>query len=99
MRQSPSHHGLSKALEMDTALALTALGWILADESRAERLLALTGLTPDGLRAALARPATLAAVMGFLMANESDLVSCAAAIDSDPAALAAAAARLDVAAL
>jgi hypothetical protein len=82
-------------MEADTALALTALGWILADEPRAERFLALTGLRPDGLRAALTRPATLAAIMGFLMMHESDLVSCAAAIDSDPAALAAAAARLD----
>jgi hypothetical protein len=32
-------------------LALAALGWVLQDESRAERLLALTGLTPDELRA------------------------------------------------
>ncbi|NJS15659.1 MAG: DUF3572 domain-containing protein, partial [Sphingopyxis sp.] len=29
----------------DAALALTALGWILAEEPRAERFLALTGLT------------------------------------------------------
>ncbi|NJS15694.1 MAG: DUF3572 family protein [Sphingopyxis sp.] len=42
--------------------------------------------------------ATLGAIMSFLMANESDLVSCADAIDSDPAALAAAAARFDEAA-
>ena len=32
------------------ALALGALGWILTDERRAERLLSLTGLTPDRLR-------------------------------------------------
>mgnify|MGYP002777048789 CR=1 FL=1 len=79
----------------DSALALTALAWILADEPRAERFLGLTGLTPDGLRARLTAPATLAAILGFLMMHESDLVSCAAAIDSDPAALAAASARLD----
>ena len=32
-------------------LALGALGWVLAEEARAERLLALTGLTPESLRA------------------------------------------------
>ena len=31
-------------------LALEALGWALADEKRAERLLSLTGLTPERLR-------------------------------------------------
>lgn len=62
---------------------------------RAERFLALTGLTPVDLRRALSERGTLAAIMGFLMAQESDLVSCAAAIDSEPARLAAAAARLE----
>lgn len=87
-------HSAAKT-EHDTALALHALGWILADGARAERLLALTGLTPGTLRVALDQPATLAAILGFLTGHESDLVSCAAAIDSDPATLAAAAARLD----
>jgi len=31
------------------ALALAALGWTLGDGARAERLLALTGLTPEAL--------------------------------------------------
>lgn len=81
--------------EADALLALRALGWILADEPRAQRLLALTGLAPADLRRTLGEPATQAAILGFLANHENDLVSCAAAIDSDPAALAAAAARLD----
>ena len=44
----------------DAALALHALGWILADEPRAERLLGMTGLSPEGLRASLGDRATLA---------------------------------------
>jgi Protein of unknown function (DUF3572) len=90
MKQSPP-----PSPDDDMALALTALAWILSDAPRAERFLALTGLTPDGLRGALTNRATQAAILSFLTAHENDLVSCAAAIDSDPAALAAAAARLE----
>lgn len=79
----------------DAALALRALGWIVGDAPRAERLLATTGLTPDGLRAALGQRATLAAVLAFLTAYEPDLVACAAALDIEPEALAAAARRLE----
>ena len=90
MKQSPQPDSAD-----DAALALTALAWILGEAARAERFLGLTGLTPDGLRCALDSRATQAAILSFLCAHENDLVSCAAAIDSDPAALAAAAARLD----
>jgi hypothetical protein len=79
----------------DEALALHALGWILADEPRAERLLGLTGLSPDGLRASLGQRATLAAVLSFLAGHEADLVACAAALDIEPDRLAAAAHRLE----
>jgi hypothetical protein len=79
----------------DAALALHALGWILADEPRAERLLGMTGLSPEGLRAALGDRATLAAILGFLAAHEPDLVACAEALDIDAGALAAAARRLE----
>lgn len=79
----------------DAALALGALGWILADEARAERLLALTGLAPGDLRASLGERATLAAILSFLTAHESDLVACAGALAVEPGALSAAAARLE----
>ena len=69
------------------ALALAALGWILGDDARAERLLALTGLTPDGLRARLGDNIALAAVLGFLEAYEPDLLACAEAIGMKPADL------------
>lgn len=79
----------------DAALALQALGWILGDEPRAERLLGMTGLDPDGLRASLGERGTLAAILSFLTAYEADLVACAEALDIKPETLAAAAARLD----
>ena len=73
------------------ALALGALGWLLESDSRAERFLALTGLTPETLRAGLGSPAVLSAVLDFLCAHEPDLVGAAEALGVAPQVLAAAA--------
>lgn len=81
--------------EEDEALALHALGWILADEPRAERLLGMTGLSPESLRASLGQRATLAAILSFLTGHEADLIACAAAQGIAPERLAAAARRLE----
>jgi len=70
------------------------LGWLLADGPRAERLLALTGLTPEALRAGLDDPAVLGAVLEFLATHEPDLIAAAAALAVDPQALIAARERL-----
>ncbi len=76
------------------ALALGALGWVLADQARAQRLLDLTGLSPEALRASLADPhvlaPTLMAVLDFLAAHEPDLTAAAEALGTSPAALVAA---------
>ena len=72
------------------ALALSALGWTLSDGARAERLLALTGLTPDDLRTRIAEPSVLAATLAFLEAHEPDLLACAEAIGVKPAQIVAA---------
>ncbi len=75
-------------------LALGALGWLLADQDRAERLLALTGLTPEALRAGLDSPALLGAVLDFLASHEPDLLAAAAALGVEPAELVSARKRL-----
>ena len=72
------------------ALALGALGWVLADGPRAERLLALTGLTPADLRAGLGDGAVLGAVLDFLAAYESDLGAAADHLGVRPEAIIAA---------
>ena len=77
------------------ALALAALGWALSEPPRAERLLALTGLTPEDLRQRLGDPSLLAAVIGFLEAHEPDLLACAEALGVTPAALIDARRRLE----
>jgi hypothetical protein len=69
-------------------LALAALGWILSDGDRAQRFLALTGLTPDALRAGLGDPALLSGVFEFLAAHEPDMVAAAHALDLSPQKLA-----------
>ena len=84
--QSPAHDAFT--------LALGALGWVLADEARASRLLGLTGLTADDLRAGLGDPAVLGAVLEFLCAHEPDLVGAADALGVTPAELAGARERL-----
>ena len=76
------------------ALALGALGWVLGDEDRAGRLLALTGLTPEALRGGLGDPAVLGAVLEFLGQYEPDLIAAAAHLGVEPADLMAARERL-----
>lgn len=71
-------------------LALMALAWTLGDERRADRLLALTGLDADALRAGVDNPGVLAAVLDFLADHEPDLVACAEAIEARPGDLIAA---------
>jgi hypothetical protein len=77
------------------ALALSALGWALSDGQRAERLLALTGLTPEDLRSRLQDRAVLAAILAFLEAHEPDLIACAEALNVKPAELVDARWRLE----
>ena len=71
-------------------IALEALGWVLTEEARAERLLALTGLTPDALRGGLGDRAVLGAVLEFLAGHEADLIAAAIALDLPPEEISAA---------
>lgn len=63
---------------------------MLADPLRAERLLTLTGLTPEVLRDNLTDRPVLAAVLEFLANHEPDLVLAADALNVEPATLIAA---------
>jgi hypothetical protein len=88
----------SHTIETARALALQALGWTIGEPDRADRLLATTGLTPTDLRARIEQPQMLAAVLGFLLAHEPDLIACADALGERPEALVAAHDLLDAAA-
>lgn len=75
-------------------LALQALAHVAGDESMGPRFLALTGMDVAELRANAGQPATLMALLDYLMANEHDLVATAEAIGVKPETLAQAARAL-----
>jgi hypothetical protein len=77
-----------------TALALSALVWALGEETRAQRLLSLTGLAAEDLRQRLSDPELLVAVLDFLEAHEPDLLACAEALKVAPGTLVEARRRL-----
>jgi hypothetical protein len=83
---------------MDTndasALVLQALVWTLQDERRARRLLDLTGLEANTLRAHIHEASTQRAVVEFLEGNEADLIACAEALEVSPMQLLSAKAAL-----
>jgi len=80
---NPSH-------EETIALALNVVAWALSDQTRAERILSLTGLDPQTLRERLTQPATLRALLDFVLDHEPDLLACARDIGVKPEEIAAA---------
>ena len=78
------------AKEDAMGIALSALVWILSDEARADRLLELTGLSPDDLRNGLGQPAMMANLLSYLTQYEPDLIAFAEDEGIDPASIATA---------
>jgi hypothetical protein len=70
------------------------LVWILSDTARAGRFVALTGLSPDTLRAIAGQAQTQRAVLDYLCAHEPDLLVAAESLGLDPGDLAAARDRI-----
>jgi Protein of unknown function (DUF3572) len=90
MDSSNRKHGGPMAAEDAMGIALNALVWIVSDEARADRLLELTGLSPDDLRNGLGQPAMLANLLGYLTQYEPDLIAFAEDGGIDPASISAA---------
>jgi hypothetical protein len=78
------HRNERKVKSDALAVALAALGWAVCEPDRAQRMLAITGLDPDDLRARANDPQLLAAILGFVEAHEPDLIACADAIGVSP---------------
>jgi hypothetical protein len=62
-------------------LAIRALGWLAADDELWPRFLGATGATQDGLAAAAADPAFLAAVLDFLTQDDATVIAFCDAAD------------------
>lgn len=80
--------------ERDETVALHVVGWIVGDQRRAERMLDVTGLSADGLRAAVGDPSQLGAILDFLLDYEPDLLRCADELDLRPEQIVAVRERL-----
>ncbi len=87
MRSGPAANTDLKSAD---TLALAATAWVLQDSARAERLLDLTGLTPDALRSGLDDHTVLGSVLEFLANHEPDLIRAAEALAVTPEELIAA---------
>jgi len=85
--QSAEDVGNQAAVDLAVVTALSALGWIVREPARADRLLALTGLSPESLRDGAENPSMLAALLTYLEAHEPDLIACAEALRIEPLAL------------
>ncbi len=81
-------NGNTRELRYDTAspdvIALQTLAWIVSEEARANRLLSLTGLDAEQLRARAADPVLWQAAFDFLAAHEPDLIACAQDLSLTP---------------
>ncbi|MBI3446013.1 MAG: DUF3572 domain-containing protein [Magnetospirillum sp.] len=61
--------------------ALRALAWVVSDEDRAMRFLALTGCDAETLRKRAGEADVLGAVLDFLLEDESSLLAFADSVD------------------
>lgn len=68
----------------DETLAIEALSFLASDPERLGRFLAVTGLGPETLRQAAARPDFLAAILDYFIGDETLLVAFAANAGMEP---------------
>lgn len=64
--------------------ATQVLAWLAEDHGRIGAFLGWSGESPDGLRARLADPALLLAVLEFLMLDDSMVIEACQALDYPP---------------
>ena len=80
--------------EIAESLAIQALAFLAAEPERLGRFLAVTGIGPEGIRAAAREPQFLAGVLDYLTRDEGLLIEFATQMAMDPADVARAYAAL-----
>jgi hypothetical protein len=74
---SVSRHSAPARIPAPDVTALRALAWVVSDQDRATRFLALTGCDADTLRRRAGEPDVLGAVLDFLLEDEAALLAFA----------------------
>ena len=67
-----------------TSIAISGLQFIAGDEDQISRFIALTGISPDEMRAAAGSESFLIAVLEFFMGDEPTLLAFAASQNINP---------------
>lgn len=75
---------MAMSQENAEAFAAQVLAWLAEDHARLGSFLGWSGESPDQLRARIADPGLLLAVIDFLMADEALLLEACAALDLPP---------------
>lgn len=88
------HPGAAMTQDEAELIALRALGWVVAQDDLAGTFLTATGAAPADLRARATDPQFLAAVLDFLMQEDSHIIGFCDAAGLDYARPAAARAAL-----
>ena len=65
-------------------MAIMAFSFLIEDDERRDRFLALTGTQPDQLRAAIGQPSFQGAILDYLGTDERVLTAFAASAAIDP---------------
>ena len=74
--------------EVAESLAIQALAFLAEEPERLGRFLAITGVGPEGVRAAAREPGFLAGVLEYLAGDEPLLIEFATQLGVDPADIA-----------
>lgn len=74
----------ANSVEAAQRIAIDALGFLAQDPERLGRFLALSGLGPDGIRAAAKEPGFLPGILDHIAGDEALLLSFASAAALDP---------------
>ncbi len=73
--------------ETASNIAISGLQFIAGDSEQLARFIALTGITPDDMRAMAQSPEFLVAVLDFFLGNEPTLIAFAASANLEPTEL------------
>ena len=93
MKPKPRHGDGQRGLDAE-AVAISALDRLVADPERLGRFMALSGISPDSIRAVASSPGFLAAILDHVCSDETLLIEIAAELELNPGALARARAKL-----